>query len=273
MIDFSKAFDFVDHDILMCKIAKLNMPSNFFNWVKSFLFGCSQVTRIGGQVSGLCNINRGIVQGSVLGPVLFTIMLSDLRTISLINLLFKFADDTNLLVPENSPVDLRDEFENIKQWSLDNKMALNFVKTKEIVFHRPSPRNFIPPAPLQGIVQIEEGVLLGVTFSSLLNFENHVNFVLRIAGQRLYPLRLLRDQGLPVRERTIIFKANILSLVMYAAPAWGGFLSTHLINKMNAFFRRSYPWGIISEALEFEDLLIMADHELFSKIQLKAHHL
>jgi len=65
---------------------------------------------------------------------------SDLRCISDINLLFKYADDNNLLVPENTVVDLAVEFGNIQRWADSNDMVINLQKTKEIVLHRPHPR-------------------------------------------------------------------------------------------------------------------------------------
>ena len=89
-------------------------------------------------------------------------------------MLFKYADDTNLLVPENSDVPLESEFEHIRQWTVDNKMILNLDKTKEIVFHRPNPRNFLAPSAIIGIEQVSEVKLLGVYFTSTLNFEAHV---------------------------------------------------------------------------------------------------
>jgi hypothetical protein len=65
-------------------------------------------------------------------------MESDLRTLCVNNVIFKFADDTNLLVPENSDVPMQDEFAHVQEWARSNKMTKHFAKTKEIVFHRPS---------------------------------------------------------------------------------------------------------------------------------------
>ena len=68
---------------------------------------------------------------------------SDLTTLSSQNIIIKYADDVNLLVPELSDVDADDEFNHIKDWASRNKMILNFVKTKELVFHRPNPCNIV----------------------------------------------------------------------------------------------------------------------------------
>ena len=74
-------------------------------------------------------------------------MKSDLKPIFTYNNLFKYADDTTLLVPEHSDVDIDTEFGNIQVWALDNKLCINTIKTKEIVLHHcllytsPSPRD------------------------------------------------------------------------------------------------------------------------------------
>ena len=69
------------------------------------------------------------------------------------NFLCKFADDTNFLVPANSDIDIVQEFQHIKQWVMLNKMLINMSKTKEIVFHSPSIKHFLAPAPISDVAQ------------------------------------------------------------------------------------------------------------------------
>ena len=74
-------------------------------------------------------INRGTIQGSGIGPTDFIVMASDLRALSrTVNKLFKYADDTTMLVPEHTDVSLEYEFRELKQWSENNKMILNLQK-------------------------------------------------------------------------------------------------------------------------------------------------
>ena len=88
------------------------------------------------------NQHRSIVQGSGLGLTLYPIILeSDLKPKSSINKIFKYADDTNLLVPVMTDVELCEEFIAVQDWALINKMTINMAETKELVFfHRPNPR-------------------------------------------------------------------------------------------------------------------------------------
>ena len=69
LIFFTKAFDIVDHAVLMSKLDKLQLPGNIYNWIGSFLSNRHQICRYGGYVSKLASFNRGFVQGSGVGPI------------------------------------------------------------------------------------------------------------------------------------------------------------------------------------------------------------
>ena len=125
MVDFSKAFDVVDHAILFKKLSSLSMPDVAINWFISFFSERKQYLKVGGKLSLQQNINSSIVQGSGVGPMCYVVMESDLRTLSLLSKLCKYADDTNLLVPSNTDTDLIAEFDNIKQWAINNCMSIN----------------------------------------------------------------------------------------------------------------------------------------------------
>ena len=248
----------------MNKLAKLDLSPNIKKWIISFLSERSQVTKIGSVISGSCNINKGVVQGSGIGPTLYTIMAHDLRTISTLNLIFKYADDTNLLVPEHTDVELAREFDNVCQWAHSNKMILNRSKTKELVFHRPNPRTFLKPKPLDQIDQVNEAKLLGVIIKDSLKFDSHVKFIMSQCSQRTYLLKQLRDQGFA--SITIIFRAIIVSRLLYALPVWGGFLSQDCINQIDAFLRRSFRYKLCDMQFLFIALLDDSDHSLFKKM-------
>jgi hypothetical protein len=108
-------------------------------------------------------------------------------------------------------------------------MIINISKTKELVLHRPNPRNFIYPSPLVDIEQNGSVKLLCVYFSENFKFDEHVKFILAQCSQRSYLLKSLRNQGLPPDEIAIIHQAIIVNRIRYALSVWGGFLSADLI--------------------------------------------
>jgi len=119
LVDFSKAFDVVDHTVLLAKLSQLGLPDRALSWIISFLIHRTQVVKLkyDNVISSSQPINASIVQGSGLGPMLYVVMAKDLKAVSSIDRLFKYADDTTVLVPSDSDIGLEDEFENVKQWA------------------------------------------------------------------------------------------------------------------------------------------------------------
>ena len=113
-------------------------------------------------------------------------------------------------------------------------MIVNLRKTKEIVFHRPTARYSLPSL-VTGIEQVVSVKLLGVTFSHNLKFDEHVKNILTARNQRSYLLKCLKGQGLTSKELHTVFCALLVSCILYALPAWGGFLTADLIGKMDAY--------------------------------------
>jgi hypothetical protein len=225
MIDFSKAFDRINHEVLLTKLSKLRLPDCILNWFISFLSNRSHATKCLGNVSSTLPINLSIIQGSGLGPTFYIVLESDLKAKSPINLrpIFKYADDTNLLVPEYTDVQIQEEFEAILDWAAANKMTVNMKKTKDIVFRRPNPKIDLHLSTFLHIEQVSEAKLLGVIFTSNLLWNSHINFILQACSQRSFLLRRLRDQGLTRKQLNIVYDAFIISRIMYASEAWSGF--------------------------------------------------
>jgi hypothetical protein len=254
-VDFSKAFDVVDHVVLIEKLAKLGgLPSFVHNWLISFLTGRSHTTKALGTLSGALPINLSIVQGSVIGPTLYIILESDLKPLSQLNKIFKYADDTNLIVPELTDVQLSEEFLSIQLWASINKMIINNAKTKEIVFHRPNLRHCIFVPCIFGIELINEVKLLGVVFNDTLHFNSHVNYIIKSCSQRSYLLKKFRDQGLSPKQLSIVFDAIVLSRITYCICAWYGFLSQESIGRFDAFLKRMFSYGYCQQLYTLREL-------------------
>jgi hypothetical protein len=271
MIDFTRAFDVVDREILLSKMLHLEMPYFIRRWIASFLSNRSQRTKCSERYSDSLPINLGVVQGSAIGPTLFNIMVSDLKPLSTDNDLFKYADDTTLLVPETSNTNLSDEFEAIKTWANDNKLLINFSKTKELVFHRPKPAAPILPPCLNGIERVAVAKLLGVTIPANFSFSHHVDFIISQCTQRMFLLRAFRNRNLSAPLLETVFNAIILSRIIYAVSAWGGFVSCSEKQRVDTLFKRCRKYGYCSKLHSFESLLEHADRVLFRKAQ-NSHH-
>ena len=97
--------------------------------------------------------------------------------------------------------------------------------------------------PLDGIAQERAAKLLGVFFAGKLSFEDYTDFVMTLCSQRVYLLKLLRSQGLPVQQLHMIFVVFILSYIIYALPAWGWHLTRQLQKRLDAILKRAGKFG------------------------------
>ena len=150
--DFSKAFDTVPHEILCNKLKKLPISPYITNWIINFLTNRYQRVAVDGVKTEYLPINRGVPQGTVLGPILFSIMINDIRPVQASNLIVKFADDINLGIKVTDDSDASYmETNNIINWAETNRMELNYKKTWEMVIRGKITRPL--PAPLPMIVR------------------------------------------------------------------------------------------------------------------------
>ena len=148
-LDYSKAFDKVDHRLLLCKLSKYDFHPMLINWIKSFLTGRSQEVVINGKHSMNSKIISGVPQGTVLGPVLFIIFINDLeQQVQHSNIRF-FADDTRIskqISLQSHSHELQEDLEAVMRWSKENNMALHDKKF-ELVIHRANPDLLIHELP------------------------------------------------------------------------------------------------------------------------------
>ena len=138
-IDLQKAFDTVNHTILLSKLNYYGIRGVINNWFCSYLNGRSQTTQISSKILNKELILCGVPQGSVLGPILFLIYINDMHYSSNKLQFFLFADDTNLLYADKNLKSLEKvvnkELEHVSDWLIANKLTLNIKKSNYVLFH------------------------------------------------------------------------------------------------------------------------------------------
>ena len=127
-IDFAKAFDKVDHQVTLTKLQKLGFTGKVGRWIHSFLTNRTQQVLVHGSRSSARQVKSGVPQGSVLGPLLFLILIGDIDQDIVGAFISSFADDTRIGSKITSPEDskaLQAELEKIYNWTENNNMELN----------------------------------------------------------------------------------------------------------------------------------------------------
>ncbi len=135
-LDFSKAFDSVDHDILLYKLEKHGINGVLLRWFESYLNDRWQRVVIEGAASTWSPVTSGVPQGSILGPLLFIIFINDLPdNVSYSTNSALYADDSKLYREVTSISDcqsLQDDLTELEKWSIDSRMKFNTEKMQGI---------------------------------------------------------------------------------------------------------------------------------------------
>ena len=138
LIDFSKAFDMVNHDILLDKLNHYGIRGVVNNWFESYLKGREQYVSVNGNYSSRKSIKYSVPQGSILGPLLFIIYINDLPNISQLARYILYADDANIIITGYTIQEVHEKFNTVSsaliQWVRDNELLLNVKKTNYMIF-------------------------------------------------------------------------------------------------------------------------------------------
>jgi hypothetical protein len=268
-LDFSKAFDTVRHASVAEKMAKLNMPDNVYNWIIDFLEGHSHQTNFGGQKSQFLKISASIIQGSGLGPATYSVVASDLRPLFPGNRLFKFADDTYLVIPASNVNSRCLELKHVQDWATANNLQLNTKKSQEMVCTKPRGRNsskvVVPAIP--DVERVTSLKMLGVIISHNFSMDEHVSAVISSSGQALYALRILKSHGMSNACLQAVYQSTVVSRLTYACQAWRGFASRAALDRLDSFLRRSIKAGFYPpQSPMYEELCEALENGLFKAL-------
>ena len=205
--DLSKAFDCVDHGNLLEKLAHYGIRGTAWSFFESYLGNRQQKVVVANEESLYRNVKYGVPQGSVLGPLLFLLMINDLDDAIL------FADDTTSIVSDKDPVRLKELInerkQNIETWFNTNGLCLNKNKTQELFLST-------NPTLLNG----KNIKLLGITIDDGLNWQAHINQVSSKLASTIFLLRKLR----PLLSFSLLlsaYHALFQSRLMYGILIWG----------------------------------------------------
>ena len=243
MIDLTKAFDTVNHEILLEKMELYGIRERGLNLFRNYLSNRKSFVRLGSKISSLKTTNVGVPQGSITGPILFLIYINDLPNISNVLKPLMFADDTTLSSSHKSlgpMVDcLNSELDKIMTWCVANKLTINPQKTEVIRFSNQICDRSESRVTLGG-VEIEESVgckFLGVHIDNKLNFKNHIQSISSKLTKNIGILYRIRD-CLPLLARTNFYYAFIYPFLTYNIVIWGGTFENHL-KPLNVLHKRA----------------------------------
>ena len=232
-LDLSKAFDSLDHEILLYKSNNVGIRGLPLQLLSSYLTDRVQTVYCNSSFSTFGTIKQGVPQGSILGPVLFLIYVNDVVHASNKCSFTIFADDTSLIYAEENINDLhntvQDDLRCISEWILCNKLKLNIQKTNLILFKNRSQHHVIPSVKLNNeeIQQVQQVKFLGIFVDEHLNWKSHINYITSKLSKICGLLYRVRNQ-LPQTALTCLYYTLCYPHLMYCVSVWGCTWPTYL---------------------------------------------
>ena len=232
-MDLSKAFDTVNHKILLNKLQHYGIRGCILSWFADYLSDRTQTTIVNNQQSGPRPVTLGVPQGSILGPILFLIYINDLSNVSNIFNTILFADDSTFYFSGTDPAALLTtanlELPKLFQWCKTNRLTINANKTNYMIFSNIKNIDNLPNLYLNNceIKRLQQTKFLGVTYDETLTFKTHIsNLCLKIsrAIALLYQVRSLA----PPEILKCLYYAHIFPHLYYCNPIWSTTYPTHL---------------------------------------------
>lgn len=237
-IDFSRAFDCVDHSILLTKLERYGVRGVAHDWFVSYLSNRYQQVCIEGVVSSLETVSIGVPQGSILGPTLFIIYINDM--LNFIQhpscLTVSYADDTNILIKSNTLADAehcaKTIYDKVMLWTQKNKLCINQSKTSCIIFRTVQSNitfnSDILLSPTTSVKYANDSKMLGLRIDCNLKWFNHIHDMCGKLSKTCYALAITSKQCSESIVRQLYF-ASFHSCIKYGIVHWGSSSEAHRV--------------------------------------------
>ena len=233
IIDVKKAFDCVNHNILITKLERFGIRGTPLKWLISYLADRKCYVNIGPHNSRTRTFNIGVPQGSILGPTLFLIYVNNLPKFSNIMRTQLFADDT-ILSNTGSNIDAllestNEELTKLNDWTQANKLTIDAGKTKLLIASNRIPRSHNLNISILGnvISPSNSCKYLGIYVDNRLSFKDHINYINSKIARHTGILYKIRD-NLPIKSRIDYYYTFIYPYLSYNTIIWGSTFPTHL---------------------------------------------
>ena len=277
-LDFSKAFDTVNHDILLQKLSAYGIRGLPYKWFENYLSNRQQFVKIHNESSSLQTMTCGVPQGSTLGPLLFLLYINDLPCCSDKFFFRMFADDSNIFYSGTSPTEIEmtvnNELKNVYRYCQVNKLSINFKKTNYMVIRSPQ---MTPKINIIGISQVKTQKYLGIYIDEHLNWKTHIDYINNKLARTIAIVSKLRH-FVNIHVLKQIYYALFYPYLSYGIVSWGNTYKTSLYKiatKQNKCIKRIFFANDRHNAIPFYKLLeILTLENIFKlKTAVLTHHI
>ena len=243
-LDLSKAFDTLDHDILLNKLYYYGIRDQAYDLCKSYLTNRQQFVRFHETDSSMLPIETGVPQGSILGPLFFLIYLNDFDKSSSMFKFIIYADDTTLFSSvftegatniKSMQSKINKELKNVNNWLKVNRLSLNVKKTKFMIFHTPQRQPPLLDISIESnlITQVDSFDYLGIKIDKCLSWKAHTEKIGKKISKVTGVMNRLKH-FVPSKTLLLLYNSLVFPHLIYGILLWG-----HKSNKIQKLQRKS----------------------------------
>ena len=231
-IDLKKAFDTIDHTILISKLNNYGVRGVVLDWLISYLHNRQQYVQLEGYRSECLKLECGVPQGSILGQKLFILYINDICEVSKIMHFVLFADDTNFFFSGDNLISVAESITNemvkLKNWFNKNKLSLNLKKNKFMIFSNMKKDEIVLSIDGVNIERVYEFRFLGVILDDKLTWKNHIAYVKGKVAKSLFILNKVK-YDLDVSILRMLYCTLVLPYFIYCLEVWGNTYKSNII--------------------------------------------
>ena len=279
-LDLSKAFDTVDHNLLLHKLKSVGLSEDTVNWFQSYLANRKQRTSVGDTLSVAVPITVGVPQGSILGPLLFLIFfLSYLPSCQLASEIILYADDTVIYYSSTDLFDLESKLNSdlatISNWFSSNLLTLNISKCNFVIFGNSRKLKLVNEVSLKvnstAIDRSDPFKYLGVVINQTMSWSEHIDTISTKINQRIGMIKRIRHL-LPLHAKLTLYNCLIIPLFDYGDTVWGDKNNDTLMGQLQVLQNKAAkvllnlpPRSSSTEALDRLDLKTLSQRRHFHR--------
>ena len=259
-LDFAKAFDSVDHNILLDKLRWYGVTGSVLDWFADYLNGRTQRVVVDGVASAWSSVTSGVPQGSILGPVLFVIFINDLPDIIHTGIEDSlFADDTKIhrhIISTRDCESLQHSLVKLDLWSMENNLFFNASKCKVLTITRKkTPIIYEYTLGTEKLTRVDHEKDLGITTTTKLSWKLHINTIVVKANKMLGILKRTCTSITDMNTRRTLYLSLVKSQLLYASEVWSPVNNVQLSRQVEKVQWRATKWILMNRKMPYKERL------------------